>query len=74
MATPADDDQNERLTELEIKFAYSQEVIESLNEEVTKQWAAIDKLTRQLGTMHDQMATLAHDMDKPLDEPPPPHY
>jgi len=74
MATPADDDQNERLTELEIKFAYSQEMIENLNEEVTKQWTVIDKLTRQLGTMHDQMATLAHDTDKPLDEPPPPHY
>lgn len=63
-----------RLDELEIKFAYSQETIESLNEEVTKQWTVIDKLMRQLNMMNDQMATLAQEMGKPQDEPPPPHY
>lgn len=65
---------DERLTELEIKFAYSLETIETLNSEVTKQWAVIDKLTRQLDLMRDQVVNLAADMGKPQDEPPPPHY
>lgn len=65
---------DERLTELEIKFAYSLETIESLNDQVTKQWKTIDKLTQQLGMMHEQMATMAEEMGKPQDEPPPPHY
>jgi SlyX protein len=63
-----------RLTEMEIKFAYAQETIESLNGEVTKQWSAIDKLKRQLNMMHDQMENYAADAGKPQDEPPPPHY
>jgi SlyX protein len=65
---------NERLNELEIKFAYQQETLESLNAEVTKQWTAIDKLTRQLGIMHDQMTNMTDDGSRPADEPLPPHY
>jgi len=74
LSTDDHDDTRERLTELEIKYAYSQEIIESLNAEVAKQWTAIDKLTRQLGIMHDQMANMADEAGKPIDEPPPPHY
>lgn len=65
---------DERLTELEIKFAYSLETIETLNNEVTKQWAMIDKLTRQLDLMRDQVVNLAAEMGNPQDEAPPPHY
>ena len=66
---------SERIDELEIKFAYQQEAVESLSAEVAKQWTAIDKLKRQVGLMHDQMANMtADDASKPLDEPLPPHY
>ena len=64
----------ERLTELEIKFAYQQEMIESLSGEVSKQWAVIDRLTRQLGMMQEQIAAAVQDADSPADELPPPHY
>jgi len=67
-------EQADRLNELEIKFAFQQETIESLNTEVAKQWSAIDKLTRQLGIMHDQMANMSDDQARPADEPLPPHY
>lgn len=65
---------SERIDELEIKFAYQQETVESLSAEVAKQWTAIDKLKRQIGIMHDQMANMSDEAGKPLDEPPPPHY
>lgn len=69
------DEHSERIDELEIKFAYQQEAVESLSAEVAKQWTAIDKLKRQVGIMHDQMANMAaDDAGKPIDEPLPPHY
>jgi len=63
-----------RLTELEIKFAYQQEAIESLSGEVSKQWTVIDRLTRQLGMMQEQIVSGTLEADKAQDEPPPPHY
>jgi len=71
MSTTAESD---RLDELEIKFAYQQEMLEGLSAEVAKQWTAIDKMKRQLGIMYDQMANMADDGDRPSDEPLPPHY
>ena len=62
------------MTELEIKFVYQQETIESLNEQVTKQWKVIDQLTQKLGMLHDQMSTMVYDGEKTSDDPPPPHY
>jgi len=72
---PSVNEDNSRLDELEIKFAFQQEMVEGLSAEVAKQWTAIDKLKRQIGVMHDQMANMAADeAGKPLNEPPPPHY
>lgn len=62
------------MTELEIKFVYQQETIESLNEQVTKQWKVIDQLTHKLGMLHDQMSSMVYDGEKASDDPPPPHY
>jgi len=66
--------ENDRLNELEIKFAYQQETLEGLSAEVAKQWTAIDKMKRQLGIMYDQMSNMADDGDRPADDPLPPHY
>lgn len=64
----------ERLNEMECKYAFQQETIETLNAEVTKQWAIIDQLVNKLERMTDQIVTLEDQMGDPRNEPPPPHY
>jgi len=68
------DTQSARLTELEIKSAYQQETLESLSNEVSKQWTVIDQLTRKMGMMAEQIYSSTHDGGKAQDDPPPPHY
>lgn len=47
-----------RLDELEVKFAFQQETIESLNSTVTDQWAIIDRLEKVLSRLQDQVIEL----------------
>lgn len=65
----------ERMDDLEIKFAFQQETIESLNAIVTKQWSEIDKLKKLLVRMQGQLADL-EDAQGPTDPGniKPPHY
>ncbi|MBL4837055.1 MAG: SlyX family protein [Kordiimonadaceae bacterium] len=64
-----------RLDDLECKFAFQQETLEALNTEVSKQWANIDALTKQLQRLTDHMMSSDTDtMEKTHDDPPPPHY
>ena len=65
---------HEKITDLECKFVFQQETLDTLNDQVTKQWAEIDRLTKQLGRLHDQMTALENDIAAPGAEPPPPHY
>lgn len=64
-----------RLDELEVKFAFQQETIESLNNTVTDQWATIDRLSKALGRLQDQVIELE---DTAVSNDPgnikPPHY
>lgn len=62
-----------RLNDLEIKFAYQQETIESLNETVTKQWNVIEKLRLQITRLEGRLTEMS-DWQGGGDEPPPPHY
>lgn len=64
-----------RLDELEVKFAFQQETIESLNGTVTKQWAEIDRLKKLFGQMQDQIMDM-EDGQGPADPGniKPPHY
>ena len=66
---PAD---SERLDDLEIKFSYQQETVDTLNETVTKQWDLIEQLRRQIERLEGQLIEMADSQGG--DEPPPPHY
>ncbi|UTD30666.1 SlyX family protein [Bradyrhizobium sp. WD16] len=70
--SPAD----ERLDALEIRVAYQDEAIETLNRTVTAQWAQIDALSRKVAELADRVQE-AESRAAPAggqSEPPPPHY
>jgi SlyX protein len=64
-----------RIDALEIRIAYQDETIETLNKTITEQWRQIDALSRQVGNLRDRL----HDAEMKsaagaAPEPPPPHY
>ena len=65
---------DDRVTELEIKLAYQQDLIENLNDTVTKQWADIDRLKKFVRDMTDEIRGLKERATDGETEPPPPHY
>ena len=66
---------NERLDELEIKLSFQQEVLDSLNETITKQWQEIDFLKKHLNIAHQRLTDLAENLpNSDKSDPPPPHY
>ena len=65
---------DDRIAELECKFEFQQETIDSLNETVTEQWTAIDRLTRRLDALTSKFSELAVSTSDGKSEPPPPHY
>ncbi len=64
---------NERIDALEVRIAYQDETIETLNQTITAQWQQIDALTRQLGQLREQLQDAEGDTVAPLNERPP-HY
>ena len=65
---------SKRLDDLEIKFSYQQETIDSLNEAVTKQWSEIEALRRQLHRLEGRLQEMSDMQSDSGNEPPPPHY
>lgn len=70
----SDDPLNSRLDDLEIKFSYQQETIDTLNETVTKQWSEIEALRLQLHRLEGRLQEMADHQSDVGNEPPPPHY
>lgn len=68
------DDQDERLINLESRFAFQQDAIESLSDTVTKQWAEIEGLKKRLKVLDDQLYELEVGNKPGTKEAPPPHY
>lgn len=70
-----DNDMVSRIEALEERITYQDDAIETLNQTITKQWAQIDALTRQLANLADRLreAEAKSAMGPPRDEPPP-HY
>jgi len=63
-----------RLTELEAKLAFAEDLLETLNQTVVRQQAQIDSLQQQLRLLHQRMQdALPDDARTPRDEIPP-HY
>ncbi len=65
----------QRIIELEIKAAYQDELLETLNSIVARQQKQIDKLEETCKLLHDKIAALALAVPakNPLEELPP-HY
>jgi SlyX protein len=64
---------SERIDTLEMRLAYQDLTIETLNQTITAQWTEIDKLTRQLAELKDRLREAESNLAGPANEPPP-HY
>ncbi|WP_315832113.1 SlyX family protein [Bradyrhizobium prioriisuperbiae] len=65
----------DRLDALEIRVAYQDEIIETLNKTVTAQWAQIDALKREVARLTDRVQDAESKSGvSAQQEPPPPHY
>jgi len=70
-----DDDTASRIERLETRITEHEALIEDLNGALTKQWSVIDRLTRQVARLTEQMEEAAARAAAPgAAEPPPPHY
>ena len=76
MEHPADPRTVERLTELEIKLSFTEDVVERLNDIVTAQQGQIDRLIREVVNLRREQA--GADAQSGLGRNPrdelPPHY
>lgn len=65
----------ERLDSLEIRIAYQDEIIETLNKAVTEQWMRIEALTREITRLTDRVREAENrSATSAAPGPPPPHY
>jgi SlyX protein len=64
-----------RLTELETKLAFAEDLLETLNHTVSRQQGQIDLMQQQLRLLHQRLQAVLPDDDarNPRDEIPP-HY
>jgi len=64
-----------RITDLEVKLAFQDDLLEALNQTVAQQQQQIDLLQAEMRLLYQQMKTLQpSQMADEADEPPPPHY
>ena len=63
----------ERIDALEMRIAYQDDTIETLNETITAQWKQIDALTRQVEELRERLQDAESNAAAPIDERPP-HY
>jgi SlyX protein len=65
----------DRLTELETKLAFTEDLVDTLNQTVIRQQAQLDLLQEQLRMLHLQLQAVQQTADPlaPRDEIPP-HY
>jgi len=62
-----------RIDTLEMRLAYQDDTIDTLNQTITAQWKQIDALTRQLAQLSERMQEAEANAPGPSNEPPP-HY
>ena len=66
---------NDRLTDLEIKLAFQEDLVDSLNQVVTAQQRELELLQGQVRLLYQQLKSLQpSDISSVADEAPPPHY
>lgn len=64
----------DRLTELEIKMSFTEDLVEELNRIVYRQQQQIDLLQRQLSHLHQMQTTAEPAEQRSLRDEIPPHY
>jgi SlyX protein len=64
-----------RLTNLEVKIAFQDDLLEALNRTVANQQRELEMLQQQVRMLYEQLRSLSpSDVATPAEEPPPPHY
>jgi SlyX protein len=65
----------DRLVELETRIAFQDDTLQQLNAVVVRQQQEIDRLTREIEALKQQLRALAPaPVAGPAEETPPPHY
>jgi uncharacterized coiled-coil protein SlyX len=64
---------SERIDALEMRVAYQDDTIETLNQTITAQWQQIDALRRQLAELRERLQDAERNAPGPVNERPP-HY
>lgn len=72
MTLPADTDR--RLTDLEIKAAYTEDLLDELNAVIVRQQQEIDTLRRLVEALQQQMPQAGQPVFRSLRDELPPHY
>lgn len=67
-------DTQRRLTELEIKASFTEDLVDQLNEVVVRQQAQLDMLVRELRDMKQQLPSEDTVRVRSLRDELPPHY
>lgn len=67
---------NERLTELEMRLAYQEDILNALDQVVSRQTEQIDRLERMNRELYARVRDVLDGQkdNKGADEQPPPHY
>ena len=63
-----------RLTELEVKFTFTEDLVDRLNEVVVRQQQHIDALIREIHTLRQQVSRADTGTTRGSREELPPHY
>ena len=63
-----------RIDALEMRLSHQDRIIEDLNAMVMAQWQEIEKLSRQIVRLSDQVQEAGDSAAGEGPEPPPPHY
>ena len=64
---------SDRIDALEMRLAYQDVTIETLNQTITEQWKQIDALMRQVAELRERLREAERHAPGPANEPPP-HY
>jgi len=63
-----------RLTEVEAKLAFAEDLIDTLNQTVIRQQAQLDSMQQQLRLLHQRLKDVTPDESHSLRDEIPPHY
>ena len=65
---------DQRLTDLEVKACFTEDLVEALNRLVTQQQGQIDRLAHELSRLRQQHEAAEPDRFRSLRDELPPHY